>query len=42
LTAAEVGSIIGQITGKVPTVQGLNGIRAKFRTEILPKLMKGI
>jgi hypothetical protein len=26
----------------VPTVQGLNGIRAKFRTEILPKLMKGI
>lgn len=42
LTAAEVGSIIGQLTGKTPTVQGLNGIRAKFRTEILPKLMRGI
>jgi hypothetical protein len=42
LTAAEIADILEQVVGKKPTIQGLNGIRAKFRTEILPKLMRGL
>lgn len=42
LTANEIANIIGELTGKTPTIQGINGIRAKFRNEILPKLMKGL